>query len=371
MIKWLRSLSKRLLIILNIISVLALFTAYLSTHISPSQILFPALFGVAYGIILVINLSFIAFWLFVKKRLALLSAIAILFGINHLSAYFQLFPSFSDPSESVKSVHVLSYNVKLFSWYNWRKNKNDRDEMIAGLKTSDADVLCFQEYFNHTNSSVFGTKNLLKRNLGTKYVHDVYTKTINGEQQYGIATMSKYPIVNRGRVWFKSEDSNICIFTDLRINGDTIRVYNAHVASIRFSDGDHHFVEKLKDPENPEKPDLKAGMSIINRLGRAYRKRASQVGSIKEHILSSPYPVILCGDFNDTPVSYSYAQISSILSDSFRESGWGIGNTYIGNFPSFRIDYIFHSPEMSGYSYTTHPEKVSDHHAISTVLAWE
>lgn len=68
---------------------------------------------------------------------------------------------------------------------------------------------------------------------------------------------------------------------------------------------------------------------------------------------------------NDTPVSYSYGRLSRTLTDSFRRSGFGIGNTYVGKFPSFRIDYIFHDKSFDSAEYTTHPEETSDHHAVS------
>lgn len=371
MIKWLRSLSKRLLIILNILAVIALFLAYLSTYISPEKVAFLALFGIAYGVLLVTNVIFILFWLFVKKRLALISAIAILIGFSHLAAYMQLIPHFENAEISGQKITVVSQNVKLFGWYNWKTNKQDRDTMIAGLKRVDADIYCFQEFFHNTTPGKFDTRNTIEKRLETPYSDLHYTNSINMDEKYGIVTYSKYPIVNMGRVKFDREYSNACIFSDIDINGDTIRVYNAHVASIRFQREDYRFLDEIKKTEQPVKPVIKDGMSILDRLTIAYKKRANQVRSIKAHAAQSPYPVIICGDFNDTPVSYSYAQLSEGMVDSFRESGWGIGNTYIGKFPSFRIDYIFHSPDMHSQNYRKLPEKISDHHGIAAEIYWE
>ena len=371
MIKWLRSLSKRLLIFLNILAVLSLILAYLSTYINPEAYAFFAFFGIAYGVILVANIFFILFWLFVKKRLALISAIGILIGLSHLSSYFQLIPHFAEAATSSQKITVVSQNVKLFGWYNWKRNKQDRDTMITGLEATNADVYCFQEYFHNTTPGKFDTRETIKKRLKTPFENVHYTNSINRDEKYGIATFSKFPIVNTGRVRFDRENSNVCIFSDVLVNGDTLRVYNAHVASIRFRNDDYRFLDEIKNSEQEVKPVIKDGLGIIERLNTAYKKRASQVHSIKAHVAECPYPVIICGDFNDTPVSYSYAQLADGMVDSFRESGWGIGNTYIGKFPSFRIDYIFHSPSLNSAKYHKLPETISDHHAIVTDIYWD
>lgn len=355
----------------NILAVIAMLLAYLSTHISPETAPALALFGIAYGFILLINIGFIIFWLLVKKRMALLSAITILVGFNHMSAYFQIFPSFSEPTEGQKTLHVLSHNVRLFNWYSWRTNRDDLNDMIRNLEVENPELMCFQEYFHNTGPDIFETREIIKQTVGATYLHEEYVNVLYQEQHYGIATFSKHPIVNKGVIRFNNDHGNVCIFSDIVAHGDTIRVYNAHVASIRFKQDDYKFVEEMRDENQKEKPPISDGLGIIKRLSLAYKKRAEQVHEIADHIATCPYPVIVCGDFNDTPVSFSYNILDENLQDSFREGGWGIGNTYIGKFPSFRIDYIFHSEEMSAHQYKTLDEKVSDHHAISTVLAWD
>lgn len=372
MIRWLRSLSKKLLIFLNILAVAALLLAYLSTYISPEKYAFLALFGIGYGILIAINLFFVLFWLFVKKRLALISAITILIGFGHLNAYFNPFPHFNqEPGEQATELKIVSYNVRLFGWYDWKNNKKYRDSLIAGLQPEDADIYCFQEYFHNSKAGVFDTQEQIKEKLKTPYVHTYYTNYVNQYENYGIATFSKYPILNSDKVRFRREDSNVCIFTDIKVKDDTIRIYNGHVASIRFQKTDYRFMDELKEGDKELKPVIKDGLGVLERLNIAYKKRAPQVRDILEDVKWSPYPVVVCGDFNDTPVSYSYGLLSENLTDSFLESGWGIGNTYIGKMPSFRIDYIFHSPELKSEKYHTLPANISDHHGISTTIFWE
>ncbi len=365
MIQRIRLMGKTTIVVANILVALGLLASYLATHISPERAPILAFFGIGYGILLVLNIGFVIFWLLIKKRWALLSLLAIAIGFNHLAAYFQVFPGSNLNAEHVKSVKVFSHNVRLFGWYNWRTNKRDRDNMINRMQPEDADIYCFQEFFHNSEPETFEIRELLKKKLGAPYLHDVYTSTVHKHQHYGIATLSKYPIINQGRINFTDERGNICIYTDIDILGDTVRVYNAHVASIRFTDSNYKFLDELQNDTSKVRPEYREGVNIMQRLVKAYKKRSAQVHLILDHMEKSPYRIIFCGDLNDTPVSYSYGQLSRNMKDSFRESGWGIGNTYLGRFPSFRIDYIFHDERLTSGEYKTHEEDISDHHAIS------
>ncbi len=347
----------------NIIAVLCLLLSYLSTHISPLRFPYLAFFGIAYGALLVVNLGFLIFWIFVKKRLALISATAILVGFNHLTAYFQILPERTKEEGLEKSIYVVSYNVRLFGWYNWKTNKKDRDTMLNALAEQEPDVVCFQEYFHHSKPGVFDVNSLVKKKLKTPYLHIEYGLTIKGEQNFGMAIASKYPIVGKGKIKFPMERGNACIFADLLIDGDTIRVYNSHVASIRFSRSNYRFVEDIQS--NLTANQASEGLNIAQRMTRAWQRRAKHVNMIVGHLDQSPYPVILCGDLNDTPVSHTYRQFTRRLNDSFKHGGWGIGNSYLGSFPSFRIDYIFYDPQFEAVNYKRLEEEVSDHRAVS------
>ena len=123
--------------------------------------------------------------------------------------------------------------------------------------------------------------------------------------------------------------------------------------------------------ENPEisKEAIKKGVfGIVKRLKNSFQKRAMQVEVIKQHMEKAPYKIIVCGDFNDTPNSFTYYKISKGLQDSFLEKGNGIGSTFLGKMPFLRIDYILHSPSIKMHSFITHKEKLSDHKAIESKL---
>ena len=184
-----------------------------------------------------------------------------------------------------------------------------------------------------------------------------------------MATFSAFPIVNKGVITFPTRMSNLCIYTDLLIDKDTVRVYNVHFESIGLSPEDFLFVESMTNVEQIANRDYfrKGSMRILGRLVNAYKQRALQVRLIAEHIEQSPYPVILAGDFNDTPHSYAYRFMTRNLKDAFR-AGRGMGQTYTWDLPGFRIDYILYSQEFRAYNFKTGSQEYSDHYPISVWL---
>ena len=179
---------------------------------------------------------------------------------------------------------------------------------------------------------------------------------------------SKYPIIEKGDVIFDSQSStdfNYCIYSDIVKNKDTFRIYNVHLQSIRLNETHYDFNKtKISDKKN-----YIAIRSIYRKLRVAYLKRAEQAKKIINHIKTAPYPVIICGDFNDTPMSYTYNQFNKGLVDAFRNASFGIGTSYVGKIPAGRIDYIFHSPSLFSSNFTIQKEVLSDHRAVSCIIS--
>lgn len=350
--------------IMNWGAILALVFSYLAAHVSPSTFSYLALFGLAYPFILIANFLFLIYWYFKKRKNMVFSALAIVIGITHFLDFFQISFAGTPPENKHDQIKVLTYNVHLFDLYNTKSGKKTRNAIFDVLKREKADVICFQEFYHSDRKGFFETRDTLVKFLPNKYYHERYTHAMTGSQYFGVALFSKHKIVNRGYVPFASDANNFCIYADILLNGDTVRIYNAHLQSIRFSPSDYALVDGNKNNEEIES----GGKRIMRRLTNAFIKREEQVNRIAESIRECPHEVILCGDFNDTPVSYTYETFTDLLDDSFAEAGNGIGNTYIGVFPSFRIDYVMHSKGLECIDYTTLSEKLSDHHAISCVL---
>lgn len=357
-----------LVLIINQIAVLFLLLAYFASRVNPSTFWALSFVGIAYPLILIINILFVLYWLLRLRIYFMISALAILLGWGHVQNFIQINITNRPLPETGTSIRVLSYNVRVFDLYNyglnWELNFTQRNNIFSFLEEKDFDIICFQE-FVHDSGGKFKTLDTIPLFLRARHSHTGFSKSSRNINFFGLATFSAYPIVNKGEIAFESQMGNLCIYSDIDINGDTIRVYNVHFESIGLSEEDFLFVEGLASPENIANRDYLRHNSkrILQRMKSAYINRATQVALVAEHIRQSPYPVILAGDFNDTPVSWAYRQISRYLKDAFR-SGRGIGQTYVDFLPGLRIDYIFHSTDFDAFNFQTGNHRYSDHYPI-------
>lgn len=345
---------------INSLFAIALLLSYFAGNISPHSFWPIAFLGLSLPYLYVVNILFTLGWMLVGNKRLLLSLTVLIAGYQTLPKVIQL-NSVKKLSQS--SIKVMSHNVRLFDLYLWQNDRATRNEIFRLIREENSDILCLQEfYFSEDKTYEFKTLDSLLTYPGNKYVHDEYSY-IKGPNKWGIATFSRYPIINKGRVPFEEGDHNICIYTDIKTPSETIRVYNFHLASIKLEKVDYKTIDDVY--ANSFSSYLGNEQLLINKLKSAFQRRADQVAKIKESIAKSPYKVLVCGDMNDTPTSFAYHELSDSLTDAFLEAGRGIGQTYIGKFPSFRIDYILHDPSFVTERYETLPQKLSDHHPIT------
>ncbi len=367
-----KSFVSTVLLFFNYLAVLFLLIIYLNKFISP-DIFWPIAFtGLVFPFVLLVNVLFVIIWLIRLRIYFLLSLLVIILGWSFTTGFI----SFSKTNKPLpgegENLRVLSYNVRVFDLYNygprWTLNFTQRNNIFRFLDEKDFDIICMQE-FVHDTSRKFKTLDTIPTFLSTKYVHAGYTSSSKDINYFGIATFSAYPILHKGQINFSSRMGNLCIFSDILVGNDTIRVYNVHFESIGLSAEDYTFVESLtqKGKNIDNEYFMTSTKRIVRNMKLAHLKRVSQIDTVYAHVKQSPYPVILAGDFNDVPASWAYHKLRRVLNDSFK-SGRGIGQTYIGRIPGFRIDYILHSDEFTAYNYTTGNQKYSDHYPVWTTL---
>lgn len=344
------SLFHKTLLITNFLVAALLLAAYGAPFISPASFWPIAFAGLGYPVWIGVNLLFVLYWILFKKRWFWLSLGVLLVGFPYHLDFFRIDLSSGPQDDAGKPLKVMSFNVRLFGLYRWGANKETRDRILRFLENERPDIACFQEYFFSKEDGYFDTRAPLKESLGTGHHHQAFAHSASDEHFFGIATFSKNPILNRGRIPFPEGQKNICIYSDLLVEEDTIRVYNAHLGSIRTRG------EKLNS--------LKGWLSILGKLKRAFIRRAEQTDRIMAHMKGSPHPIVLCVDMNDTPISYAYERFDAFLKDSFSQSGSGLGRTYRGELPSFRIDHIFHSEELHSFDHEVIDKKLSDHRPV-------
>ena len=305
-------------------------------------------------------MAFLVYWLARWKWCFLYPALAILIGVSHFANFFQ-FPFGRQAQEAEADLKVVSYNINLFHLYSWSKEPPTFDSVYKFLRSENPDIVCLQEFYvDSTKFTEQTARQLLDYNAHFGYI---VNRPTTG---YGMATYSRYPIVDTGELKFDNS-ANACIFTDILVDGDTVRVYNVHLQSFRFGERNLNFL--ISPDYRKESQAMDEIKDISFRFRDAIQKRANQVDKVSGHMLSSPYPVIVCGDFNESPISYNYHRMTKLLNDAFVEAGAGVGHTYKGFFPSFRIDYILYSPNFTATSYNSPRVYHSDHFPVVTTLA--
>jgi endonuclease/exonuclease/phosphatase family metal-dependent hydrolase len=353
---------QKLLFYVNLILAVAVLLAFISPYINPLTTSLPAIFGLLFPAFYILNFLFLMYWLLSWKKYLIIPLIAMILGYGMFlkNVRFNKVKPVGNYSEALK---IVSYNVRLFDQYKAKGNDTyfTRNAIFGFIKSEQADIVCFQEFF-HGNEKYFPTIGPFIESQAAKNYHVDYTKIVGDSRHYGIATFSTYPIVNRGAIRFENSRNNSGIFTDVVYKNDTIRIFNFHLESVKFSNADYRFVSEFIDPEAQNQTNSKI---IFWKLRNAFIKRAEQAKIVADFIKESPHPVIVCGDFNDTPSSFVYHTISNNLKDAFIETGTGIGSTYAGDIPFLRIDYMLHSPQLEPFKYQKHACNYSDHYPVS------
>jgi endonuclease/exonuclease/phosphatase family metal-dependent hydrolase len=352
----LRNFFSRFGFILNIGFGGLLLLVYLSVFVPPDRFWPLAFLGLLYPYLLLINMVFAVYYGLRKSVKFFLSAIIILIGYQHLFNLIQPVPNLSSGKGGVK---ILSFNVHYFS-SDLSQKRNNRPRIIEYLQSKDADIICLQEV------RIFKTGKLSPDAIREALPGIKHYQIAHSNSYAGPLTLSKFPIARLGEIRFE-HSANMVLFSDIVFpSKDTVRVYNCHFQSYKITPEDYSLIDPGKTGTNEMQ--LREAKLISRKMIIAFSIRASQARSVAAHIRKCRYPVVLCGDFNDTPLSYTYHILGEQLSDAFTEAGFGFSNTYNGILPSLRIDYILHSQRFKAISYERDKEFLSDHFPITTTL---
>lgn len=331
--------------------------AYLGVHISPDDFALPAFFGLAYPYLLLANILMIIAWAMLLRFEALISLIIILIGINHFFNYIQIVKPRGDKAGTFK---IMSYNVRMFNYFESDKGAVSKKNLLNFIKSQQPDILCMQEFL--VTGSPSEALPMINNATGIKY--NAHVRLLSGKNRYyGVATFTRYPIIKRGEI-VHPHSSSITIYTDILIGKDTFRIYNNYLQSFRLRRIEKSFIEEMAAQDEEKLNEVK---SLSVSLKRGFINRARQAQTVEDNVRRSPYPVIVAGDFNDTPVSYAYRKIRKGLNDSFVTSGYGAGFTYRGNYPPNRIDYVLYDNSLVSSNFEIKKVRFSDHYPI---IAW-
>ncbi len=345
----------RIVFFLNGLAILGLLLSYLAPYISPALVWQIAFLGLAYPVLLALNVLCAIYWIVFFKIRFLMSLVVIGIGYTHIPKYVRL--NAKKILEKENAIDVVSFNMRTLGLYEDEKFQ-DEEKFLDIIKKANADLLCFQECKSIGAESY---KTFYKQMKG----YNLYAPKPNGQAD-GLLIFSHYPIVDSGIVEHDISSFNYTAFVDIKVDGKIIRVVNTHLQSIRFEEKEYKAVKQFNKIENDTV--ISGYKSIAHKLKTAFMQRAKQAEAIREFIVASPHPVIVCGDFNDSPTSYAYNLVKGEMQDAFMEAASGLGRTYVGTAPSLRIDYIFYHNSFQAFNYAARTFDFSDHKMISCRL---
>ena len=352
-----------------ILLVVCTLLSYSAVIVNPDVFPLPALAGIAFPYLLMVDVVFTLLLILAKKRSAIVMILLLAVGYKFIQSTVQLNPLhyIDDFDENDESFSIMTFNVRLLDRYKWIKGKADtRTKIFEFLKYESPDITCFQEFYNNAGDSITN-EDIIRDLLQAKYIARDYnpSDTLHNTNK-GYRIFSQFPLANVTPI-FDTTDNLIGIYADTDFRGHKARIFNFHLRSIKLGYDDYDFIDQIQTKNNSEQ--VSGIMNIYRKLRKAYALRVSQAAMLRKLIDESPYPVVLCGDFNEPPVSYCYNKIlGKDLVDAFCQSGTGWGGTIMVKLFSFRIDYIFHSPQIESRSFSTHHENLSDHYSVSCKL---
>ncbi|MGL5957558.1 MAG: endonuclease/exonuclease/phosphatase family protein [Phocaeicola sp.] len=334
------------------ILVLSIFS-FFAGRIDPNENIYAAYIALFNPLLVVTNLSLLILWLFRFRMWIIFPILGLLANYNYLSGMLQIYNRTKYANETTLS--VVTYNVHSFGG---EITGYSAKEFLEIIKEKEVDVICFQEYAGNGD---FTTKDIYE--LYSSY----FPYSFIPENQSN-AIYSRYPIRQTQSLRFQ-ETNNNATWVDLEVNRATVRVINVHMQTTNF-DRMRSQVSKARVNIGYESKDKIIASYLNEGVKENMLKRVSQAKMVQELVHATDYPIILCGDFNDSPGSYVYETLRSSLKDGFKTAGIGYAATYRRLYNLFRIDYLFHSSNMTGIRYEVIPFEMSDHNPVFLMVSF-
>jgi endonuclease/exonuclease/phosphatase family metal-dependent hydrolase len=340
----------KVMFFLNIVLTVSTFVAYVLPFLAPKIFPFLSVLTLFMPLFFILNGLFFVYWGIQFKKRMILSGLVLLMGITFINKFYKF--SAKEYPENEKDFTVMSYNVRLFNVFKWLERDNVPEKILTFINDKNPDILCIQEYSNSAK-------------IDLKVYRHKYIFMDGNQIKTGQAVFSKFPIIDQGNIVFPNSNNNV-VFADIKKGKDIIRVYNMHLQSIKISPD----VNEIND--NIDNIDQGKSQRLYSRISKAFKQQQQQAEIIKEHKKNCRYPIIICGDMNNSAFSYVYRNIKGKLKDSFEEAGKGFGATYKFRYYPARIDYIFADDKMMVKKFESFPEfENSDHYPIMAKLSME
>jgi endonuclease/exonuclease/phosphatase family metal-dependent hydrolase len=360
-----RRITKKVLVISNIIIAVLFLLGANVKHFDPAHWWFLSLFTFLLPYLLLFLAMLMVFWLFIRPVYGFISLLTLCVSLHvvrnvfpvHFSADFTMKKDSAD-------IRIMSWNVELFNILHHKDHPGLRQQMIDLINRYDPDIACFQEMVAGENRNAINYFPDIRKDLKFRdYLYSYRVKDdFDRNHHFGIIIFSKFPILRKQTLVNNPNSYNSTFqFVDIIAQRDTFRIFNVHLQSLKFSQTNLNY---LDNGTVPAEGNISESRNIVSKIKLGVIKRAAQASFIKDELNHSPYPVVVCGDFNDVPVSYAYETIGEGLKNAFVERGCGISRTFSAISPTLRIDNIFTDPGFKITQYTRIKKLLSDHFPI-------
>lgn len=337
-----------------IISAALLLVSFFSMFVNPAKAWFMTIFGLFFFPLLLCNLVLVCWAIFRRSSAVVIPLMALLPTAIMFGKFFQFRSSGVEAEDGLK---IVSYNVGRFVSPDGEMRQDIKactDSVFNFLRNENADIICLQEFYMKNPGRVKAFLEEKMKGYGVEYYVNVDARGC-----YGNVTFSRYPALGKGKIDF-DHSSNLALYSDYMIDGERVRVYNCHFESYSIS------LSRLAT--SLEKDYHSAVLATEEKMRKSIVRRPRQVESVMRDIEGCNYEVIVTGDFNDTPMSYTYWRLSRTGRDSFVDAGSGTGYTFYKLRPFLRIDYILFPESYRAVIHKVIHKNFSDHYPVEAVI---
>lgn len=335
---------------LNILLIVVTFIAYVLPFLAPKIFPILSVLTLFMPLFFLLNGLFFLYWAIQFKKRMILSGLVLLMGITFINKFYKF--SSKEYPEDDNDFIVMSYNVRLFNLFKWLDKEDVPGNILGFINDKNPDILCIQEFSSSAD-------------IDLKLYRHKFILMEGNKIKTGQAIFSKFPIIGQGNIVFPNSNNNV-IYADIKKGKDIIRVYNMHLQSIKITPD----VNEIS--ENINVIDQDRSQMLLIRISKAFKQQQQQAEIFKEHEKKCDYPVIICGDMNNSAFSYVYRSVKGKMKDSFEDAGKGFGATYKFKYYPTRIDYIFADEKMVVKKFESFSDfENSDHYPIMAKLSLE
>ena len=369
MTRLLRVVTRKIFVLATVGSVVVFLLACCSSFLHPARFWYIAVLGVGFPLVTLALVFFVFFWWFFKSKWAFVALATLLLGWSEITVFFGFHPFNSfDKKKEAGNFRVMQWNVSRMDAMNRKRPGGTyRHHIFDYIKEMDPDVVCLEEFLESNNPRQL-PENIPYMVDSLHYPYYYFSRDHarwDKMYEHGVVIFSRYPLLDTLRIRYSGQDAltpgESLVHVDVNINGQRIRIFATHLQSLRFDGNDYGVLKRIAKAEDSA---VTKSMGVVKKFRRAYMFRSKQAELVRRELDSSPYPVILCGDFNDLPNSFTYFKIKGERTDAFLRRGFGVGRTFASLSPTLRIDYIFAGKELEVEQFKKTVAPWSDHYPL-------